>query len=171
MSIDFNADEIFEMAIQIEKNGERFYRLAAEGTLDPAVRKMLVELAAKEDEHQRVFLSMKEDLSASDRQATTFDPQGEAAAYLRAMADGRVFDLRTDPAGFFRHHRTIEDILREAIGIEKDSIVFYLGMKEMVPDQLGKDKIDHIIREEMRHIATLSEELSDRRQVSTSQKP
>jgi len=30
MPIPFNADEVFEMAEQIERNGARFYRAAAE---------------------------------------------------------------------------------------------------------------------------------------------
>ena len=42
---------------------------------------------------------------------------------------------------------------------EKDSIVFYLGMKEIVPENLGKTKIDQIIKEEMAHIKLLSKEL------------
>lgn len=41
----------------------------------------------------------------------------------------------------------------------KDSIVFYLGMKEMVPENFGKAKIDAIIKEEMTHIKLLSKEL------------
>ena len=45
-----------------------------------------------------------------------------------------------------------------AIGLEKDSIVFYLGMKEMVPERLGGSRIDGIIREEMRHVNDLSRE-------------
>ena len=31
MSVDFNADEIFEMAEQIERNGVKFYNKAAKG--------------------------------------------------------------------------------------------------------------------------------------------
>ena len=34
MSYDFNADEIFEIAEQIERNGAKFYRNAAESIAD-----------------------------------------------------------------------------------------------------------------------------------------
>ena len=54
---------------------------------------------------------------------------------------------------------SLEDILKEAITAEKDSIVFYLGMKEMVPETLGRSRIDAIIKEEMAHINILSKEL------------
>ena len=50
-------------------------------------------------------------------------------------------------------------ILKAAIEAEKDSIVFYLGMKNAVPEKLGKDRIEGIIKEEMGHIRLLSREL------------
>ena len=51
------------------------------------------------------------------------------------------------------------EILKSAIEAEKDSIVFYLGMKEAVPKNLGKGRIEAIIKEEMEHIRMLSKEL------------
>jgi rubrerythrin len=78
------------------------------------------------------------------------------------MADGRVFDVRSNPAEKLSGKESLKDIVQFAIGMEKDSIVFYLGVKDMVPSALGKDKIDAIIREEMRHITILSKELSAR---------
>jgi len=53
----------------------------------------------------------------------------------------------------------MEEILKKAILAEKDSIVFYLGMKEMVPVNSGKTKIDAIIKEEMVHIKLLSSKI------------
>lgn len=73
INIDFNADEVFKIAEQIERNGAKFYRSAA----------------------------------------------------------------------------------------EKDSIVFYLGMKDVVPAHLGTQKPDDIIGEEMGHMGLLSKELID----------
>jgi len=52
MGYDFNADEIFEMAEQIERNGASFYRKSAESIDDPAEKKLLLDLAAMEDEHE-----------------------------------------------------------------------------------------------------------------------
>ena len=54
----------------------------------------------------------------------------------------------------------MRQVLHTAIGLERDSIVFYLGMKELVPENFGKDKIDGIIKEEMGHIKLLSNRLS-----------
>ncbi|MBW2058959.1 MAG: ferritin family protein [Deltaproteobacteria bacterium] len=162
MNIDFSADEVFEMAEQIERNGARFYRRAAEGVLDSGERRMFLELAAMEQNHERVFASMREELSTSDRTAAAFDPQGEGALYLRAMADGHVFDPKADPVDFFKDQHTQRDILKKALDLEKDSIIFYLGIKEVVPERLGKGRIEEIIKEEMRHIVFLNGELTAR---------
>ncbi len=160
MSIHFNADEIFEMAEQIERNGANFYRKVA-GTADEAeVRRVLLDLAAMEDEHEKTFAAMRAQLSAEQRISITFDPEGEAAMYLQAMADGYVFDVRTDPSELLTGEEGLADILHTAIGLEKDSIVFYLGIRDLVPEKFGKGKINDIIKEEMGHITTLSQKLA-----------
>jgi rubrerythrin len=51
---------------------------------------------------------------------------------------------------------SLQEILRIAIDLEKKSILHYLGLREMVPPRLGKDKIDAIISEERKHIVQLS---------------
>ena len=163
MSIWFNADEIFEMAEQIERNGAKFYRRAAEAATAPKDRQVLLNLAAMEDDHEKIFADMRADMLKQGGMATvnpTFDPEGQAGLYLRAMADVHVFNMRADPSERLTGKETMEDILQTAIGLEKDSIVFYLGMKEMVPEKLGKGKIDDIIKEEMSHIIDLSKELA-----------
>jgi rubrerythrin len=164
MSLDFNVDEIFEMAEQIERNGAKFYRKAAEGREDVHAHQLLLDLAAMEDRHLATFAAMRKELSKADREVTTFDPYGEAALYLRAMADGVVFDVKKDPSEKLSTGQSMDEILRIAIGLEKDSIVFYLGMKEMVPDRLGKPKLEGIIKEEMKHITDLSKALASLRQ-------
>jgi rubrerythrin len=160
MSFPFNADEIFEMAEQIERNGARFYRRAAEGAVDPRNLRLFLDLAAKEEEHQKIFATMRADLAGEKREPAVFDPDGQAALYLRALADGHVFDVKADPVELLTGKETEKDILGMAMGMEKDSIVFYLGMKEMVPETLGKDRIDDIIKEEMGHLAFLGNELA-----------
>lgn len=163
MSMDFNAGEILEMAQQIERNGARFYRLAAKGADKPDERELFLELATMEEEHEGVFAAMTRELSGTEWESTTFDPHGEGAAYLKAMADGHVFDLQVDPTDIFNRLKSIEDILRKAIELEKDSIVFYVGIMDMVPENLGRDRMKHIIREEMDHIVTLNRQMRARR--------
>ena len=153
MSFDFNADEIFEIAEQIERNGAEFYRTAAETVTDVNTKQILIELAEMEDEHEKTFKTLRGKLTEDEKIITTFDPEGDAEKYLRALADTRVFyekEINTS---------SMEEILKTAISAEKDSIVFYLGMKDVVPVNLGKEKLDRIIKEEMNHISLLSKKL------------
>ena len=160
MSFEFNADEIFEMAEQIERNGVKFYRRAADLITDSQARGKLLEFAEMEVMHEKTFAAMRADLSLKESVTTVFDPENQEALYLRAMADGHVFDVKADPSAKLTGEETMEEILQTAIGLEKDSIVFYLGIKEMVPANLGRDKIDDIIREERGHITDLSAQLA-----------
>lgn len=155
---DFNADEIFEMAEQLERNGSKFYRDAAETAALPEEKDLLLQLAEMEDEHEKTFQAMRAELSEQEKTATAFDPNGEAALYLRALADTRVFfEKQVDVT-------SMTEILKAAIEAEKDSIVFYLGMREAVPHTLGKNRLDGIIKEEMGHIRMLSKELVKRKE-------
>lgn len=158
MMYDFNADEIFEIAEKLESNGAKFYRTAAEAIRDESEKKLLTELAAMEDEHEKIFKAMRTELTGEEKKQTVFDPQGEVLAYLRALADTRVFFEKTIDTS------SMEAILKDAITAEKDSIVFYLGMRDAVPEKQGRHRLDDIIKEEMTHIRMLSTKLSGLRQ-------
>ena len=153
MSYDFNADDVFEMAEQIERNGALFYRQSANDVADPDAKRFLLDLAAMEDDHEKTFSAMRKKLTAGEKTPTVFDPQDEAGSYLKALADTRIFfEKEIDTT-------SMQAILKAAILAEKDSIVFYLGMKDMVPDELGQSRLDDIIKEEMAHIKLLSRRL------------
>lgn len=156
MAVQFNADEIFTMAEQIERNGAKFYRAAAKN--NPSAGAFLLDLAAMEAEHLAIFEEMHETFSGS-QESDVFDPDGEAGMYLAAMASGKVFDMTKDPADLLKGNEPLDEIIRRAIGLEKDSIVFYLGMKDLVMERSGREKVDMIIKEEMQHIVVLGKKL------------
>lgn len=153
MNYNFNADEIFEIAEQIERNGANFYRTAAENITDEDKKKLLIHLAEMEDDHEKTFKTLRDELSENEKTMTTFDPENETADYLRLLADTRIFyEKEVDVT-------SLNEVFKTAITAEKDSIVFYLGMKNVVPSHQGKDWLDRIIKEEMDHIRLLSKEL------------
>jgi rubrerythrin len=49
------------------------------------------------------------------------------------------------------------DILDIAMTFEKDSVVYYTTMKKVVSKNLGQDKVDRLIDEEIKHIGLLSQ--------------
>ena len=137
----------------MERNGAKFYREAADKIDDVQKKDLLLGFAQMEDEHEKTFMSMRSELEGKEKEETAFDPEGESERYLQALADTRVFfKKQIDPS-------SMEQIFMAAIEAEKDSIVFYLGMKDLVPESFGQSKLDAIIREEMGHIRNLSAEL------------
>ena len=159
MSIVFNADEVFGMAERIEENGAAFYRKAADLKSATDSRQFLLKLADMEDHHKATFAAMRGQLSDAMKGDTAFDPYMEASLYLAAMADAHGGEGSPSVAAGLTENASLDQILRIALGLEEKSIVFYLGIKDMVPEKLGKDKIDAIIAEEKSHIVTLAGEL------------
>jgi len=159
MSISLNAIEVFEIAERIERNSVKFYRRAAEGLSDPDLCQVLLSLAEFEKEHEETFANMRKQISNKEWDLITFDPEDEMTLYLRTIADSHIFDLKKDPGEQLKDKETAEDILKYAIEAEKNSIIFYLGLKNFVPAKAGKDKVDEIIQEEMEHIAELNQKL------------
>ena len=160
MSISLNAIEVFEIAERIERNSVKFYRKAAEAFADENLSSILLSLSEFEKEHEKNFASMRKQISAKERDMITFDPENEMALYLHKIAEGHVFDLKKDPTEQLKDKETIADILNFAIESEKNSIIFYLGLKNYIPSTAGKNKVDEIINEEMNHIAELNLRLS-----------
>ena len=50
-----------------------------------------------------------------------------------------------------------DEVFEMAIQIEKDSIVFFLGMQDMVPQKLGKADVGRLVEEEKGHIRFIKE--------------
>ena len=159
MGITFNANEVFEMAEEIERNGAKFYRKAAENASDDKIKKMLLGMAAMEDKHLKTFREMREQLSAREKEENVFDPNDEAAMYLQTMADARSWEGRKSPGVELTGNETTKEIIEIALNSEKESVVFYHGLRSLVPPKAGRDKIDAIITEELSHIRVLLEQL------------
>jgi len=159
MPITFNANETFEMAEEIERNGAKFYRKAAENTSDEETKKMLLDMADMEDGHLATFQEMRKQLSGQEKGWTVFDPDNQSVLYLQAMADARGFEGKITPTKELTGSETPKEILETALNSEKESIVFYFGLKGLVPVRAGRDKVEAIIVEELSHITTLLKQL------------
>jgi len=159
VSITFNANEIFEMAEQIERNGAAFYREAAAKAKDAPTRKFLADLAVMEDGHLAIFQNMRKELGQAEKESVTFDPDDQAAAYLQAMADAKGFEGKISPGLKLSGRETLSDILSMAINAERNSVVFYVGLKTLVQTDRSRKQVDNIIGEEMGHIAVIQKKM------------
>jgi rubrerythrin len=161
MSISFNADEILEIAQRIEQNGLNFYKAAANAVTDPKAKEMLSNLAEWEVGHEKLFRDMRVGLTEDQRRPMVFDPHNEMGLYLKATADQVVFTSKMDPAKMIGDEPSFKKILDAALEREKESVVFYAGMKRFVPASLGADKIEAILQEEVSHVAMITQRIAE----------
>jgi len=159
MDIEFNAFEAFEIAERIERNGAKFYRQAAELFNETRIRNLFFELADWEIKHEEIFANMRKQLSEQSRELRTFKPEDNLLLDVQAMAGLAVFALDPESSSEFTGQEIKKEVLQKAIQKEKDSIVYYTGLRNFVPARAGQDKIDDIIKEEMHHIRILDQSL------------
>ena len=155
--MNFNAREIFDIGVQIETNGKAFYEAAAKKTAETSTREFFLELAAWEGTHITLFNELRDALPKGAGNVPLFDPNDEAALYLQATADSHVFVKNRDMVALVAGCKSPLDILDIAMTFEKDSVVFYTTMKKVVAKNLGQDKVDRLIDEEIKHIGMLSQ--------------
>ena len=159
MAQRFNADEVFAMGVQIEKNGFSFYKTAAGRTDDPDLRDLFLQLAEWEQKHVTLFEGLRMKLPAAAREADVYDQDNMVHMYLKAVADNNVFvkGLSMQPENLVWTSPVA--ILKTALDFEKDSVVFFSSMKEMAIDKAGAAEVEKLVLEELRHIGYLTAEI------------
>ena len=161
MTVALNAFEVFEIAEQIERNGAKFYRKAAELFNEPDICNIFLELADWETRHEQIFNDMGKQLSKPNNKTRSLE-SGKKQFDPKLMACLAVFGTGSESLHRLKSIEKIADVLKTAIAKEQDSITFYEGLKDFVPTSDDKNKVDDIIEEEMRHIKILNQALKQR---------
>jgi rubrerythrin len=155
-SLIFNANEVLDVAKRIEKNGIAYYTRAAELMSDDAGKKLMKDLAEMEAIHEQIFTKMQATLTAEENAEGLDDFHNDAYQFLQGMADKYVFNPKEDPLKVLSPGADTKTILDVAIEREKDSIIFFEGVKAMVPEKFGLKRLDEIIGQEMGHVIILT---------------
>ncbi|MCX7821877.1 MAG: ferritin family protein [Syntrophobacterales bacterium] len=156
MLFGFNAAEVFEIAINIEENGKTFYTRASQMVDDPDVRTLFQELAKEEEVHKARFAELKKLLPPQAQIPTVPDPSNELDQYIKMMAKEHIFSSASGVEQEIKKISSVQDALRLAIQFEKDSVLFFVSMKEATDDTRGREMIDLLIKEEQEHVKRLS---------------
>lgn len=155
----YSIEEIFDMAIEIERRGAKFYTDAMDRAYKPEVRDLFHALSNMEQKHQQLFAGMKQSYQADHRSISVFDPDSEMTRYVEQVARSHGWEGKSLPSMEFTGRESQEEILVAAISAEKASIDFYLGLKELVNEET-KPRVEAIIQEEMRHVVKLNDYLA-----------
>lgn len=146
----FSVTEIVDIAIQLERNGERFYRKGIAMVSGESLRRLLKWLADEEVRHREHFTAMK----AGYLRREESHAERVGGSILQGAVSDHAFSL--DEVDFATI--TSEDMLVElAIGFEKDGITFYDLMQGFIDDPDTLTIIREISDEERKHIELLTE--------------
>lgn len=134
--------KIFEYAMQMELDGEKFYRDIAKQCSDEGTRYIMNMLADDEAKHYKVFETMargmKADMTDTDIIKTAVNV---FTKYQENPADFNSMDQRS--------------LYEEALGLEKQSRDFYMEKVDEVKDNDQKLMLGRIAAEEKRHMRVL----------------
>ncbi|MHC4598563.1 MAG: ferritin family protein [Planctomycetota bacterium] len=156
MTVGFNAEEILEIAIKLEQKGASLYRFAALNAESPDAKLFFQQLARMEEEHEQIFRNFRDNWGKAGAVEKVFDPDEDAVKVLQAWADGFVFEISSDTTPPLVGEALEKEIFRVAIQAEKDSIVFYEGLRSGIKNPEDLAAVEEVIRQEMGHIVELS---------------
>jgi len=149
----FPGSELVNIAIGIERRGITFYDVMAKSTDDEAARVIFEGLVLMEREHIRIFQDMLEEAGVPEGAETTAT---EYSGYLQALIDSAVFTDDMITSQMATEADSDIKALELAIAAEKDSILFYYEMRDIIFAGAG-GVIDRIIAEEKFHLQQLTE--------------
>ena len=153
MSISFSGSELVNIAIGIERRGIAFYDTRTRSTTNVTARDVFQHLANMEREHIQIFQNM---LAEADKYQTPETYAGEYAAYLQSLVDSAVFTDDSITSEMATKASNDIEAMELAISAEKDSILFYYEMRDIMP-QRAQPTVNKIIAEEKSHLRQLSE--------------
>lgn len=149
----FAGSEIVELGIQIEKNGRDFYNTLTSQSKNDEVSKVFKYLSGEEEKHIVIFQNL---LQALQEYEPAESYPGEYFAYMSALAGEYVFTQKDKGGQIAKSIKSDKEAVSFSIGFEKDSIIFYEGMKKTVPEHDIKI-LDELIAQEQKHLRELTD--------------
>ena len=157
----FSANEILDLAIKLEKNGELVYRDAIEKVSNPELIRLLEWMADEEVKHANWFAELK--LKLDQKSANPFMEKMSRELFSDLLGDKNFFLKDVD----FSSVSEIGDLIAIFIEFEKDSVRFYQVLEPFIEDPVSLESLKKIIDEENCHIERL-QELMGRQEVFTT---
>jgi rubrerythrin len=152
------AAEALKWAMEIEKNGEVFYNQVAAKSADAEVKALCEDLAAQERGHYRVFQQMLERVRSDPDLSSVGVQYDEYQTYLQVALDQALFAGPDKGLTLARQAQDRETALRAAMGFEKDTLLFFYDLREMV-SEAERGTISDVILEEKSHLRRLAKML------------
>jgi rubrerythrin len=145
----FTIGDIRNIAIQIERNGEKTYRTASKAAADPAISEMLTWMANEEERHAKWFADLR---STKPMTAEQLEMEAMGRTLLQDMIKGNSFLLDQKE---LERAENIKEIISKSKTFEQDTILFYEFILGFLDDKETNRQLETIIDEERNHIKQL----------------
>jgi len=150
----FTAQDILDIAIRLEKNGEKTYRDARLHISNDELKTLLAWIAQEEHDHARWFTELKNRLTQGEDHHLMAEL---SRALVEDVVQGQAFSLQEVD---FETIDSPDKMLRTFIGFENDTIAFYEVLKTFIDKTAIAAQLEQIILEEKKHMATFQEMLA-----------
>ena len=147
----FSLQDIIDIAIQIEENGEQFFRNAMQKTKNSSLISLLQWLADEEVEHAIWFKKLKHTVRQSV-EIPELEKMGRAL--LREAVGEQRFALNDADLSKIKQ---VDALLTLAIKFEEDTVLFFQMLQPFIEDRETLNQLKKIIEEEERHAKKLQE--------------
>ena len=148
----FQAADIVELAMQVEKSGETFYRAVAAKARSPEARELFQYLADQEVVHYQVFSKLAQ--SVQDNPFMTDEEWELYMVYLNGTVQSAFFEGADKALALAETVTDEQQAIHMAIGFEKETLLFFYDLRDRIPDK-DRPFVEKIVDEEKRHIRRL----------------
>ena len=152
----FTAQDILEIAIRLEENGEKTYLAARAHTTDEDLKSLLAWIAEEERAHANWFIQLKNRLKQEEDHQLLAEL---SQALVEDVVKGQSFSLQEVN---FATIETPDKMIRTFIGFEDDTITFYEVLKGLIGESATVGQLEQIISEEKKHMSTFRDLLPER---------
>jgi len=153
MSLLMSEQEVFSMAMEIEKSGKAFYDTIVNSAPDDTTRELFTFLAEEEHRHYDYFKSLSTQSGNLIIQTEDWD---EISEYIKATTDSRFFIGEDKAIRAAEGANDIREAINIAMSFEKDTLLFFYELLNVTPEG-SKEAAQKIVDEEKRHILLLAE--------------
>ena len=136
---------IFDYAIQMEEDGEKYYRELAENTSDEGIKSILTMLADDEVKHKQIIQDMQQ------------DEDTEMAETEILSKSKNIFEKMQDKHKDLSSNEREMDLYRDAKEVEQKSIDFYEKKSNEVDSDKQREIFKRLADEEQRHYHLIDE--------------
>lgn len=161
MNAKFSAIEAVKIALNQEKDGYTYYETALEQIKDNTLEPIIQRLANDEKEHEKIFQKIHDELEAKGD--VYFDIDDEMSHYLSTYVKTIFLKNMKNIKEYVQKLKSDLDVLTHAIQNEKDTILFFMELKDLANDSDAKEVFTRIIQEERKHVITLEKAYSERK--------